>query len=54
MYIFENKDTDKRTTHTTLRSISRSEGINWHTLRYQFKRKGRSKYEKHNFRIDKT
>jgi len=54
MYIYEDKELDKRTIHSTLRSIEREQGVNWHTLRYQFKRMKRSKYEKHNFRIDKV
>ena len=54
MYIYENKDLDKRTPYTTLRAIERNEGINWHTLRYQFKKMNRDRYEKRNFRIDKV
>lgn len=54
MYIFENKETDKRSVYTTLKAIERAEKINWHTLRYQFKKKNRNRYEKRHFRIDKV
>ncbi len=53
-YIYENKDKDTRVIYPTMRAIEKNEGINWHTLRYQFKKKNRDRYEKHNFRIDKV
>lgn len=40
--------------YKTMRKISANHGVNWHTLRYQFKKKSRSEYSKGNFKIVKS
>lgn len=34
-----------------MRKISRNHEVNWHTLRYHFKKKKRNEYSKNDFKI---